>query len=180
MAEFSTGLPSVNEQRILPAGNLQRFVDRCFKHNRIEDIIEAFKQETENKEWAEKILKTSSSRSPPPAPPRKEMDDFRSVPARASYCYSLYETSGFTEGVKARLLSKPPTQPIWQPDTLEAVTSKDVDFFLTIPEDQTRLPLLSSVDYPAYPHAHYSLPSEAEIKKFVSDNHIHFKETDGQ
>jgi 3-hydroxyisobutyryl-CoA hydrolase len=63
-------------------------------------------------------------------------------------------------------LSKPPTQPNWQP-----VTSKDVDFFLTIPEDQT-----SSVDYPAYPHAHYSLPSEAEIEKFVRDKSISRKQ----
>ncbi|OXV05869.1 hypothetical protein Egran_06363, partial [Elaphomyces granulatus] len=163
MAEFSTGLP-------------------CFKHNAIEDILEALKQETENKERVgrediEDIILTlpnDTQGHPPPAPPGEEMDDLRSVPARASYCCSLYEPSGF---LKARLLSKPPTQPIWKPDTLEAVTSKDVDFFLNIPEDQTRLPLLSSVDYPAYPHAHYSLPSEAEIEKFVRDNSISRKQT---
>ena len=39
MAEFSTGLPSVNEERIHLAGTLRRSVDRCFKHNTIEDIL---------------------------------------------------------------------------------------------------------------------------------------------
>ncbi|KAN0067789.1 hypothetical protein V8E54_014036 [Elaphomyces granulatus] len=117
IAEFSTGLPS--------------------------HILEALKQETENKEDIKDIILTLPNRTqghPPPASPGKEMDDFRSVPAR-------------------------------QPDTLEAVT------ILTIPEDQTRLPLLSFVDYPAYPHAHYSLPSEAEIRKFVRDNSISRKQT---
>jgi enoyl-CoA hydratase/isomerase-like protein len=55
---------TVNEEQIHLAGTLRGSVDRCFKHNTIEDILEARKEEIDNKEWAEKTLKTLSSRSP--------------------------------------------------------------------------------------------------------------------
>jgi len=184
MAEFSTGLPSVDEERILLAGELRRSIDRCFRYNTIEDIIEALKQETENKEWAEKTLKTISSRSPTALKVTlrqlrlgRKWTISEAFQREHHIATHFMRHPDFTEGVKARLLSKSPTQPNWQPDTFEAVTNKEVDSFLTIPEGQTRLPLLSSVDYPAYPHAHYSLPSEAEIEKFVRDNSISRKQT---
>ncbi|KAJ6144872.1 3-hydroxyisobutyryl-CoA hydrolase [Penicillium chermesinum] len=65
MAEFSLGLPSLQEEPILLAGELRNAIDRCFRFNTVEEIFQALEAETEQKAWAQKTLETLSSRSQP-------------------------------------------------------------------------------------------------------------------
>ena len=58
------------------------------------------------REDIEDIILTLSNRTQGHPPPGKEMDDLRSVPARASYCCSLYETSGFHRGSQSPTLEQ--------------------------------------------------------------------------
>lgn len=181
LAEFSTGLPPVPIQ---PGGALRSAIDRCFKYNTIEEIIKALEEETEEKDWAQKTLETLSARSP-----TSLKVTLRQL--RLGKNWSISETfqrehqiaarfmrhPDFVEGVKARLMSKPPAEPKWQPASLEEVTSEAVDEFFLIPEGEGRLSLFNDTDYMNYPHAHFALPSEKEIEKFVRDNSADKKET---
>ncbi|KAL1966863.1 hypothetical protein VTN77DRAFT_3828 [Rasamsonia byssochlamydoides] len=177
IAEFSTGLPSQEQEPILFRGPFRDAIDRCFKYNTVEEIIKALENETEMEEWAQKTLKTLSMRSPTSLKVTLRQlrlgkkwgiaDTFRREHQIAA---KFMRHPDFVEGVSARLLTKPPAQPKWQPDRLDAVTNEDVDAFFSIPDGQEKLPLFNNNNYTQYPHAHYALPSEAEIEKFVRDN----------
>ncbi|KKK20460.1 hypothetical protein P175DRAFT_0498677 [Aspergillus ochraceoroseus IBT 24754] len=174
MAEFSTGLPSLQEEPMQLAGSLRKAIDRCFGHDTVEGIIKALEQETEQKKWAQKTLETLSIRSP-----TSLKVTLRQL--RLGRKWSISETfqrehhiaarfmrhPDFVEGVKARLVSKPARQAEWQPATLGEVADEQVSEFFNIPEGETRMSLLSEGDYEAYPHARFGLPSEKEIEKFV-------------
>lgn len=178
MAEYSTGLPSQREEPMLLAGSLREAIDRCFSFHTMEQIFQALEKETQlengQKEWAQKTLETLSARSPTSLKVALRQ-------MRVGRKWSISETfqrehhlagkfmrhPDFVEGVKARLMSKPPRQAAWQPATLAEIKSEDVDAFFAIPEGETRLPLLSDTDYYDYPHAHYGLPSQKEIEQFV-------------
>ncbi|KAH8427225.1 mitochondrial 37S ribosomal protein mS47 [Aspergillus melleus] len=178
MAEYSIGLPPQREEPMLLAGSLREAIDRCFAFNTVEEIFQALERETQRengqKKWAEKTLQTLSVRSP-----TSLKVTLRQM--RVGKKWSISETfqrehhiSGkfmrhpdFVEGVKARLMSKPPRQASWQPATLAEVKKEDVDAFFEIPEGETRLPLFSEIDYHQYPHAQYGLPTQKDIEEFV-------------
>lgn len=179
IAEFSTGLPSIDEEKIHLSGKLREAIDRCFKHDTLQEILTALESEakTGNKEWAEKTLETLKSRSP-----TSLMVTLRQL--RLGKHWSIAETfqrehqiashfmshPDFVEGVSARLMSKPPREPTWSPASHTSLTDEDIDNFFRIPPGETRLPLISGgKDYTSYPHERFALPSEKAIEKFVRD-----------
>lgn len=177
MAEFSLGLPSLQEEPILLAGSKRSAIDRCFKFNTVEEIFQALESETEQKEWAQKTLETLSSRSPTSLKVTlrqmrlgKKWSITETFQREYDIAANFMRHPDFVEGVKARLMSKPPRQASWQPATLAEVTNEIVDKFFTIPEGESRVTLLSEGDYNRYPHERFALPSEAQIEKFVRSN----------
>lgn len=69
----------------------------------------------------------------------------------------------FTEGVTARLIQRTKARPDWNPNTLEDVTSADVEKFF---KRKVELGLLVSgekADYSSYPYADLGLPTEREV-----------------
>ncbi|KAJ5587443.1 3-hydroxyisobutyryl-CoA hydrolase [Penicillium hispanicum] len=184
MAEFSLGLPSLHEEPILLAGGLRSAIDRCFKFNTIEEIFQALESETEQKEWAQKTLETLSIRSPTSLKVTlrqlrlgKKWGISETFQREHEIAANFMRHPDFVEGVKARLMSKPARQAQWQPATLQEVSQEAVDTFFTIPEGESRLPLLSQGDYNNYPHARFALPAEVEIEKFVRANRRGYSET---
>ncbi|KAL2865188.1 mitochondrial 37S ribosomal protein mS47 [Aspergillus lucknowensis] len=175
MAEFQTGLPSLEEEPIQLGGSLRTAIDRCFSHGTVEEILKALERETEQKAWAQKTLETIAMRSP-----TSLKVTLRQL--RVGKSWTISETfqreqqiaarfmrhPDFVEGVKARLMSKPPRQASWQPATLGEVTAKQVDEFFSLPKGEKPMQLLSEGDYKSYPHAHYALPSEEDIRKLVT------------
>ena len=79
----------------------------------------------------------------------------------------------FTEGVSARLINKPPTNPEWKPSTLEGVSSNDVQEFFNNPSAEETIELIDPYPgspkqtYSDYPHALFSLPRELDIEPVV-------------
>ena len=79
----------------------------------------------------------------------------------------------FTEGVSARLINKPPTEPKWSPSTLAEVSHKDISNFFTLSEGAEALRLIDPIDgkqpnnYMDYPHAGFALPRESDIEAVV-------------
>ncbi|KAL5343133.1 ClpP/crotonase-like domain-containing protein [Aspergillus crustosus] len=177
LAEFSTGIPSIQEEPIQLGGGLRKRIDKCFGYDTIEEITQALENEAQHErysEWALKTLQTLSSRSPTSLKVTlrqlrlgRKWDISETFQREQQIAARFMRHPDFVEGVKARLMSKPPRQASWQPGTLTEVTNDQVNDFLTIPKDQKRMPLLSEGNYKEYPHAHYGLPSEKEIEKFV-------------
>ncbi|KAJ5620209.1 3-hydroxyisobutyryl-CoA hydrolase [Penicillium lagena] len=184
MAEFSLGLPSTQQEPILLAANLRTAIDRCFRFDTVEEIFQALENETEQKEWAQKTLETLSIRSPTSLKVTlrqlrlgKTWSITETFQREHSIAANFMRHPDFVEGVKARLMSKPARQAQWQPATLKEVSQEAVDAFFSIPEGETRLPLLSEGDYNRYPHERFGLPSEAEIEKFVRADGVSQKKT---
>ncbi|KAL4867552.1 hypothetical protein BDV12DRAFT_118799 [Aspergillus spectabilis] len=180
MAEFSTGLPSIQEQPIQLGGGLRKRIDKCFGYDTIEEITQALENEAQHErysEWAQKTLQTLSMRSPTSLKVTlrqlrlgRKWSISETFQREHQIAASFMRHPDFVEGVKARLMSKPPRQASWQPGTLVEVTDELVGEFFTIPKGETRMPLLSSGDYKEYPHARFNLPSEKEIEKYVRAN----------
>ncbi|PWY67208.1 ClpP/crotonase [Aspergillus heteromorphus CBS 117.55] len=173
VAEFSMGVPSLHEEPILLAGSLRNAIDRCFCHNTVEEIFRALESEKERREWAQKTLETLSARSPTSLKVAlralrvgKKWNIAETFQREHHIASKFMQHPDFVEGVKARLMSKPPRQATWQPATLEEVTTEMVNDFFSIPEGKARLPLLSEGNYEAYPYS-YGLPSEELIEKLV-------------
>lgn len=177
MAEFSTGLPSIQEEPIQLAGDVRRAIDRCFGHDTVEEIMLALEQETECKKWAKETLETISSRSPTSLKVTlrqmrlgKEWSISETFQREAHVSAQFMRHPDFVEGVKARLMSKPPRQAAWKPATLAEVNQDQVDAFFNIPKDEQRMELLSEGDYTHYPHLIYGLPTEYAVKEYVQQN----------
>ncbi|PGG96426.1 3-hydroxyisobutyryl-CoA hydrolase [Blastomyces parvus] len=178
ISEFSTGLPSQEEEPIFPSSTIRESIDQCFSADTMEEIISRLQNEEVNKEWAEKTLKTIASRSPTSLKVTLHQ-------LRIGRTWSIAETfqreekiaqkfmahPDFVEGVTARLVNKPPTQPAWKPATLEEVTDEAVHNFFRIETGDTRMPLLNAdADYMEYPHRRFALPSEKEILEFARNH----------
>lgn len=181
--EFSTGLPSIEQEPILPDHNIRQAIDRCFDHNTIEEIASALKKEIEKgpqNEWAEKTLKTLLSRSPTSL--KVTLRQLRlgkkwsiSETFRREYAIAakFMRHPDFVEGVSARLVSKPPRDPKWSPPQLDKVTNKDVDAFFATADEE--LALFNDIDYESYPHAKYALPPTQAISQLPKDPAAFFK-----
>ncbi|OJD14663.1 hypothetical protein AJ78_05016 [Emergomyces pasteurianus Ep9510] len=175
ISEFSTGLPSQEEEPIFPSSSIRESIDRCFSADTMEEILRRLQREEVNKDWAAKTLKTLASRSP-----TSLKVTLRQL--RIGRTWSIAETfqreekiaakfmahPDFVEGVTARLVNKPATEPAWKPAKLEEVTDEAVHEFFRIQPGESRMPLLNvDADYMEYPHKRFALPSEKEILEFA-------------
>ncbi|KAL4920490.1 ClpP/crotonase-like domain-containing protein [Aspergillus aurantiobrunneus] len=174
MAEFSTGLPSLREEPMQLAAHKRQAIDRCFRHDTVEEIMLALENETECKQWAKETLETISVRSPTSLKVTlrqmrlgRQWSISEAFQRESEIAARFMRHPDFVEGVKARLMSKPPRQAAWQPATLAEITQEHVDKFFAIPEGKKRMPLLSEGDWLKYPYAFYALPSEKAIENFV-------------
>ena len=202
IAEFSTGLPSPDSYEASKYGNLtgslRTAIDRCFSERHIEGIISALKLEAEGKgqspgwevpekdreriaEWAKQTLKTLGIRSPTSLKVTlRQLQLGRNWSINDTFvrehwiASKFMEHHDFTEGVSARLISKPPKQPTWNPPTLHDVSEREVGRFFELPVDEDQhLKLLEPSDgsdiqwhsnYKDYPHAWIALPREQEAR----------------
>ncbi|KAL4930871.1 mitochondrial 37S ribosomal mS47 domain-containing protein [Aspergillus undulatus] len=170
MAEFSTGLP---DEQIKLGGSLRQAIDRCFRHDTVEEILRALENETVHTKWAQKTLETISQRSPTSLKVTlrqlrlgRNWDIAETFQRECEVAAHFMRHPDFVEGVKARLMSKPPRQANWQPATLDEVTHKQTEKFFELPEGEKRMTLVTEGNYREYPHK-YTLPSEKEIHRYV-------------
>lgn len=172
--EFSTGLPY--DEPMLIAGKLREAIDRCFRHDTVEQIVAALERESgDTEEWAKNTLKTLKERSPTSLKVAlKQMRvsgnwNIAETFQREYHIASKFmEHPDFVEGVSARLVNKPPKAPQWSPASLEDVSPDEVDRFFMV-EGSERLTLLEEGEYREYPDGRLRLPTEREIERRVQD-----------
>lgn len=175
IGEFSSSLPY--DQPMGIAGNKREAIDRCFSHSTMEAIIQALKAEEgeELKSWAETTLEELSQRSPTSLKVTlrqmrigKRWNISETFQREFHLATRMIAHPDFVAGVSARLLSKPPIKPEWNPPTFETITSSDVAQFFTV-EGQDRLPLIGEDErWTEYP-TNFGLPREDEIKAAVEE-----------
>ena len=141
VAEYSTGIPSLEEEPMQLAGGVRKAIDRCFKYNTVDEIFRALEQETEQREWAQRTLETLSIRSPTSLKVTlrqrrlgREWSISEAFQREAHLAGMFMRHPDFVEGVKARLMAKPARQAAWQPATLSEVTDEAVTSFFELPE----------------------------------------------
>lgn len=169
--EFGTGIP--HNERMLIAGEIRRAIDRCFRHDRVEDILDALEKERTSAvgDWASDTKKSLLERSPTSLKVTlKQMRLGRKWDIREAFqreyimANRFMALPDFVAGVSARLINKPPTKPAWTPTTIHEVQDSTVDRFFHM-EGETRLTLEgpSTSAYKEYP-AQMGLPTESEVK----------------
>lgn len=186
ISEFCSSLPSPASYPKAKygdiSGDVRQAVDRCFKFNTIEEILAALEQEKNSgamSEWAEATLKTIHGRSPTSLKVtlrqlRLGADwNISEAFVREHALATKFMAHGdFVEGVSARLINKPPTNPKWNPSRLDEISASDVHEFFTGGEGpmlQLLEPTAGALEqkYLEYPHAGFALPSEKAIKPVV-------------
>ena len=193
VAEYDSGLP--HDEPILLAGELRKAIDRCFKYDTMEEIINAleYEQQRENDEgvdyteirnWATKTLNTLLERSPTSLKVTlAQMRRGRHWNIAEAF-QREYHIAGrfmshpdFGTGVSARLINKTSGTPQWSPPKLSDVDPSQVEEFFTPPRGTDRLELLGGKGqraYMEYPFR-FGLPREEEIEEVVRQGGKTFK-----
>jgi 3-hydroxyisobutyryl-CoA hydrolase len=189
ISEFTSSLPSPDSYAAAKHGNLtgplREAIDRIFKFDTIEEILAALQKEIQSSdaylaEWAQATQKTIAIRSPTSLRVTlrqlregKNWNITETFVREHKIASRFMAHPDFVEGVSARLINKPPTQPKWNPAKLEGVSNADVDTFFQPPEPQEALQLVDPHEgaldqrYTAYPHARFALPRESDIQAAV-------------
>lgn len=183
--EFSSGVP-YNEPALF-RGAMREAVDRCFRYNTVEGILDALRKETKEntdgslREWAESTISTINEKSPTSLKVAlrqmrigKAWDIANTFQREYSIAGKFMAHPDFVNGVSAKLIHKPASKPTWDPPTLEEV--KDADIGTLFREEGERMKLLSdALPYREYPHGNLALPREEEVEKVVKDESREWK-----
>ena len=184
VAEFDTGLP--HDEPMLLAGELRKAIDRNFRHDSIEAIIASLESESQRdptddpaniRDWAKRTLQTLGERSPTSLKVTlrqmregKKWDIAEAFQQEYHLAGAFMNHPDFQSGVHARLISKPPTTPVWDPPTLEGVTKEMVDNMFE--KSGRRLDLLSGQrGYKQYPFQ-MGLPREERVAELIREGEM--------
>ena len=179
--EFGTGLP--HDQPMLFAGELRRAIDRCFKHNTVDEICQALSIEARSgyrgsqatSAWADYTLRTIRDRSPTSLKVTlRALQSGSQWNISTTFKYEHYIASqfmkhpDFVNGITHRLITKEKGRPKWDPSRIEDVTKEQVDAFFP-PEGTQQLELFSDVQYTRYPYDYFGLPRDGQIRRVVAN-----------
>ncbi|KAJ1949882.1 3-hydroxyisobutyryl-CoA hydrolase [Linderina macrospora] len=144
-------------------------IDRCFKHNTVEAIVEALEQE--GTEWSKTTLKQLQNMSPSSLKlTLEQLRNGRHLDIRSAFDLELQlahhrlHSHDMHEGISALLVRKTDAQ--WDPKTLEEVDMRKMhaEYFET--GVSYKVPFGSPAQFKEYPHQ-FGLPSEADVRAVV-------------
>jgi 3-hydroxyisobutyryl-CoA hydrolase len=150
-------------------------IDRCFKYDTVEEIIEALK--AEGTAWANKTVETLQKKSPTSLKVTlrqlrigRNLNLINAFKLEFNLVQRLIASHDFTEGVKAVLMEK--RDPVWSPASLSDVSDEEIraNYFDT--PAPRELELLSTQDYVAYPYVKHTLPTEQDVYQAVSGQRV--------
>ncbi|KAJ1845586.1 3-hydroxyisobutyryl-CoA hydrolase, partial [Coemansia sp. RSA 2703] len=150
-------------------------IDRCFRFNNMESIVEALKQETEQKEWAEKTLETLGKMSPSSLKLTLEqlrnglrLNIQQALGLELRLAEKRLGSKDMHEGIDAALISKT-GKPAWDPATLESVDMRELhkEYFESPCKSEPIEFIDQEVAFEQYPH-NFGLPTEREIMNLVT------------
>ncbi|KAJ2962405.1 hypothetical protein NQZ79_g2450 [Umbelopsis isabellina] len=165
---------------------IRQIIDRCFRFDTVEAIIDALDKEKPTsftRESKSKLLHYS---------PTSLRVILRLLRAGAKMSlgeclkmeYDLVQkflaTPDFWEGVDTMLVQKArQRKPKWQPAALSEISSETIDERYFSYPSPNALHLRSSLDFKEYPYQRYALPSEAEVKAAILGESPEFRKSGG-
>ncbi|KAJ1815885.1 3-hydroxyisobutyryl-CoA hydrolase [Coemansia sp. RSA 2671] len=151
-------------------------IDRCFRFNKVENIVEALRQEAEVEgvegEWAGRTLERLMGMSPSSL--KLTLEQLRKGGAcniQEAFAMELRLAEGrlgshdMHEGIQALLVRKS-NDPQWQPPSVEAVDMAKMYLEYFERRSDYQMEFLGGAAFNEYPYA-FGLPSEKEIGGFV-------------
>jgi 3-hydroxyisobutyryl-CoA hydrolase len=142
-------------------GEKAKIIDRCFGKQRVEEIVMDLQATKSDRGFVESTLITLNERSPTSLKVTLELlnraknDDWtikKSLIQDASLSKVVLQLPDYVEGVNARLVSKPPRKPIWNPSDIPSVNDKTIaEIFQQIDKDVVPVNFRTDVDYNHYP-----------------------------
>ncbi|KAH8197912.1 hypothetical protein TruAng_007915 [Truncatella angustata] len=176
--EYATGLPPLDREPILIAGELRNAIDRCFGKATVAEIMQALEQEQgPTREWAQKTLTTLQKRSPTSVHVAlrqmqvgREWSITETFQKEHEIAAQFMRHPDFVEGVDKQL-SKERGTPQWQPASLADVHESGQDvagpFFQDGASGVEKLQTLVDRDYDEYPHLYVGVPTEKDVERAV-------------
>ncbi|OMH82475.1 3-hydroxyisobutyryl-CoA hydrolase, mitochondrial [Zancudomyces culisetae] len=149
-------------------------INRCFKFDTVEQIIEALQQETEQQEWASKTLELLHMMSPTSLKLSLEMIR-RAKHMSIKQCLNMetqivcrtIQSHDFFEGVSELLITKT-KNPKWDPPTIEEVSASFIQSIFDSLDSSFTLKYCNNTDYFESPYKVYELPSAKEITDAIA------------
>jgi 3-hydroxyisobutyryl-CoA hydrolase len=162
-------------------GAIGDMIDRCFKFDTIEHILEALEKETKNVDdkvasFAQKQLKVLRSMSPTSMKVTlaqlrhgSKMDIASCFRMEFHMVNQFLSTPDFDEGVSAKLIEK--RDPKWNPsfEDMGKITPQFIEDHYFTPPKNSKLKLLNRLSYFDYPHRTLSgLPTDRDVRRVVN------------
>ncbi|RIA84752.1 ClpP/crotonase-like domain-containing protein [Glomus cerebriforme] len=153
-------------------GVIREAIDRCFKGNTVEGIIDALNKE-ENKTWSKETINTLLKMSPTSL--KVTLRELRKGKHMViTDCFKMeyklvqrfLEKSDFIEGVTALLVDK--REPQWNPSKLGDISDNEIEKFYFESSEKHHLNLLNKRSFENYPYSRFALPTEEEIRRVVT------------
>ncbi|KAG2235176.1 hypothetical protein INT48_003520, partial [Thamnidium elegans] len=146
-------------------GKNREIIDACFKHERMEDVLKALKED--GTKFSQDTIESILQSSPTSVKITHELIR-RGASLSFKDCldleYGLWETvpfaHDFSEGVSARVINK--TLPKWNPNKFEDI-DLDRDIRAGHFSIKKKLHFTNSQDFYEHPHKKYVLPTEKKI-----------------
>ncbi|ORZ17699.1 ClpP/crotonase-like domain-containing protein [Absidia repens] len=171
LEKFSEPLPA---KRIGFSQSIRESIDRCFRHDQVEDIIKSLDEEKQTS-WTRETRHKLLSMSPTSLRvtlkalrKSKNMSLIDCLKMEFDLMQKFLVTKDFHEGVEGSLLNKPRRKPQWDPPTLHDITDEDIEQLYFTKPSPNSLTLPSSMDLFNYPYARFSLPTEEDVRLAVT------------
>ncbi|CAO3642916.1 unnamed protein product [Cunninghamella blakesleeana] len=160
-------------QHFTLCGEHREIIDRCFKYNSAEEIVDAL--EKDGSIFAKQARDTILTRSPTSVKivlKNVRQGAKKGVADMLALEYYLWQkciaAHDFPEGVTSHLVLK--KQPEWKPKTLGEVNDQQLqkEYYDTPPKHPIQF--LNDINYHENPHQHFSLPTEKEIQSIIQQH----------
>ncbi|KAI8337730.1 ClpP/crotonase-like domain-containing protein [Chlamydoabsidia padenii] len=154
--------------------SVRNSIDRCFRHNTLEDIIKSLDEEKQTswtRETRHKLLTmspTSLRVTLKALRKSKGMSLTDCLKMEFDLMQKFLVTKDFHEGVHASFLTKPRRKPQWSPPTLQDLPDDDIEQLYFTDPSPNSLNLPSGMDLYNYPYARFSLPTEDDVRLAVT------------
>ncbi|KAG0164271.1 hypothetical protein DFQ30_010214 [Apophysomyces sp. BC1015] len=152
-------------------------IDRCFRYNTVDEILEALDRE-KSTTWIRETKRQLLSVSPTSLRvilrllrKAESMSLRECLEMEFDLIQKFMVTKDFHEGVDAMFLSKPRRKPHWEPSTLAEISEDDIDHLYFNYPSPNALTLPTKLDLKTrYPYSRFALPSEEDVRLAIIGN----------
>ncbi|KAJ9090612.1 3-hydroxyisobutyryl-CoA hydrolase [Entomophthora muscae] len=162
-------------------------IDRCFAHSSVKDIIAALREETEEKEWAQNTIKVLEASSPTSLIVTlehlrrgRQLNFAQCLQMEHNLVQHFLNNHDFPEGVESKLVLKGSRPPQWQPASLAEADEKLIIRKYFESAEGPSLTFEGSAskgDFMKYPYSHFTLPTEEDVKDYLTHSSISLRPT---